>query len=117
MTQKVITINNQQFPVVFTMDTLMNFEEIVNKSFFESDFKTFKDRMALVIAAVITADEKTTLTIEMLKGNGDFAAMQQIITAFNVVMELSGEFFKIPAVEPKDEKPAEETEGDDKPKN
>lgn len=119
MEQKEITINGRKYPVVFTMDTLMNFEEIVSKSFFESDFKTLKDRMALVIAAVITADSKTSLTIDECRGNGDLAAVQQIIQAYTVVMELSAAFFKVPEVvakaEAEEQQPAEE--GDEKAKN
>lgn len=114
MTQKEITINGNVYPIQFTMDTMLNFEEIADKSFFDTDLKRMKDRMALIMAAVITANEKTTLTVEDLRGSGDLEAVQQIIAAFNTVMEASTEFFKIPAVEPKDEKPADD---DDKAKN
>ena len=117
MTQKEITINGKTYPVVFTMDTMMNFEEIADKSFFETDLKRLKDRLAIIMAAVITADDKTTLTVEELRGNGDLEAVQQIIAAFNIVMEASTEFFKIPAVESKNEKPAEEQTDEDKAKN
>ena len=119
MTQKEITINGQQYPVVFTMDTLMNFERIVSKSFFETDFKTLTDRMALIIAAVITANEKTTLTVEAMKGNNDLKAVQQIIAAYNIVAALMGEFFDVPEVvkqaEAEEQQPT--NEGDEKPKN
>ena len=118
MTQKEITINGQQYPVVFTMDTLMNFERIVSKSFFETDFKTLTDRMALIIAAVITANEKTTLTVEAMKGDNDLKAVQQIIAAYNVVMTLAGEFFNIPQIEKNNNPESPATEDDaDKQKN
>ena len=117
MTQKEITINGKTYPIVFTMDTMMNFEEIADKSFFETDLKRLKDRLAIIMAAVITADDKTKLTVEELRGNGDLEAVQQIIAAFNIVMEASTEFFKIPAVEPKDEKPKDEQTDEDKAKN
>jgi hypothetical protein len=103
MTERKIIINGEEYPVVFTMDTLMNFERIVNKSFFETDFKTLVDRMALIIAAVITANEKTTLTVEAMKGNGNLEAVQQIIAAYTVVAELMGEFFEVPEVLKKSE--------------
>ena len=119
MTQKEITINGQQYLVVFTMDTLMNFERIVSKSFFETDFKTLTDRMALIIAAVITANEKTTLTVEAMKGNNDLKAVQQIIAAYNIVAALMGEFFDVPEVvkqaEAEEQQPTNES--DEKPKN
>ena len=111
MNKKEITINGKTYPIAFTMDTMINFEEIADKSFFETDLKKMKDRLALVMAAVIAADGKTKLTVEDLRGNGDFDAVQQLIAAFNVVMEASTEFFKIPAVEPKDEKPKDDDEG------
>ena len=117
MTKKEITINGKTYPIAFTMDTMINFEEIADKPFFGNDLKRLKDRMAIIMAAVITADEKTKLTVEELRGNGDFDAVQQIIAAFNVVMEASIEFFKIPAVEPKDEKPAGEQNDEEKAKN
>lgn len=108
MNKKEITINGKTYPIAFTMDTMINFEEIADKSFFETDLKKMKDRLALVMAAVIAADGSTKLTVEDLRGNGDYDAVQQLIAAFNVVMEASTEFFKIPAVEPKDEKPKDD---------
>lgn len=116
MTQKEITINGVNYPIIFTMDTLMNFESIVNKSFFETDFKTLKDRMALIIAAVITANENTTLTVESMKGNGDLKAVQQIIASYNIVAEAMGEFFKVPEVL-KNAEAEEQQEKDDNAKN
>lgn len=117
MIKKEITINGKTYPIVFSMDTMLNFEEIADKSFFETDMKRLKDRLAIIMAAVITADDKTKITVEELRGNGDLEAVQQIIAAFNIVMEASTEFFKIPAVEPKDEKPADEQTDEDKAKN
>ena len=117
MQKKNITINGKEYPIVFTMDTLMNFETIVGKSFFETDFKTLKDRMALVCAAVITANENTDLTIDALKGNNDLKAVQQIIAAYNIVAALMGEFFEVPDVV-KAEEAAEHTDDDgEKAKN
>lgn len=117
MQKKNITINGKEYPVVFTMDTLMNFETIVGKSFFETDFKTLKDRMALVCAAVITANENTDLTIDALKGNNDLKAIQQIIEAYNIVTVVMGEFFEVPDVV-KAEEAAEQTDDDgEKAKN
>ena len=118
MTKKEITIQGKLYPVVFTFDTLMNFERIVSKSFFETDLKTISDRMALVIAAVITANEHTDLTIEAMKGNNDLKAVQQIIEAYNVVASLMGEFFEVPEVVKQAEVSEQQpTEGDEKPKN
>ena len=104
MTKKEITINGNTYPIAFTMDTMINFEEIADKSFFDTDLKRLKDRMAIIMAAAITADEKTKLTVEELRGSGDLEAVQQIIAAFNIVMEASTEFFKVPAVVADEEK-------------
>ena len=118
MTRKEITIGGNTYPVVFNIDAMMIFEEVGNKQFFKANFDLLKDRMAVVYAAVLSANEKTTLTIEKMKGDGTIDAVKEIVAAYNIVMDLAGEFFKIPkvvAVEEEAEKQPEE-EGDN-PKN
>lgn len=117
MQQKEITIGGKQYPVVFTLKTMMNFEEITGKSFFGESFDTFKSRIALIISAVVAADENAGITIEQLTNADTWQAAQDIIKAYVAVMELSAKFFNIPEVEPKDEKPADETEEEGKAKN
>lgn len=118
MNQKEITIQGKQYPVAFTMQTMMNFETITKgKSFLKSNFDTIEDRIALISAAVFTADEKSKLTIEDIVGKKDLAAVQQIIAAFNVVAEIMEPFFKVPEIEPKDEKPEETAEEEEQAKN
>ena len=116
MKQNFITIAGVQYPVQFDLDTVMLFEEIVEHSFFADEFKTLKSQMALTVAAAISADDKTKLSIDDLRGGKDMQAYKEAVAAYTQVMEMAGEFFKIPEVEPKDEKPAD---GDDeeKPKN
>ena len=117
MTTKEITINGKTYPVEFTMQTMMNFETITKgKSFFKSKLDTLEDRIALIAAAVFTADEKSDITVEAIIGNKDFAAVQQIIAAFNVVSEVMEPFFNIPEIEKKnnpepDLKPEDEEQG------
>ena len=112
-----ITINGKEYPIVFTMDTLMNFEAIAKESFFEANLNTLKNRMALIIAAVITANENTDLTVEMLKGKGDIEAVKQIAELNLIVTEAMGEFFEVPDVV-KAEEAAEQTDDDgEKAKN
>ena len=106
MQQKEITIGGKTYPVVFNLKTMMNFEEITGKSFFGESFDGFKERIALIISAALAADEKADITVA-----------QDIIKAYVAVMELSAKFFNIPEVEPKDEKPAEEAEDEEKAKN
>ena len=118
MTQKEITINGKQYPVVFDLQTMMNFEEITNgTSFFGAPLDTLKHRVAIIAAAAISADDKTDLTVEGILGNKDYEAMQQIIKAYNVVMSLASEFFPIPEIEKKNNPEQEQPEGEDKPKN
>ena len=120
MTQKEITIQGKQYPVVFDLQTMMNFEEITNgTSFFGANLETLKNRVAIIAAAAISADDKTDLTVEKILAAKDFEAMRQIIEAYNIVMTLAGEFFNVPEIEKKNnpEPPAEEQADDDKPKN
>ena len=90
------------------MQTILNFEEISNKSFFGEDFNKLKDRIALIISAVLAADKDTSLTIEEMIQADRFSVVQEVFTAYAIVMELANEFFKIPSVEPNDEKPVDD---------
>ena len=114
MTTKEITIAGVQYPVQFDLDTIMLFEEIFEHSFFADEFKTLKSQMALTVAAALSANKDTKLTVDVMLGAKDVKAYTEAVTAYTQVMEMAGEFFKIPAVEPKDDKPADDEE---KPKN
>ncbi|MBR4177028.1 MAG: hypothetical protein IKQ53_06470 [Bacteroidales bacterium] len=98
MKQKEITIGGKTYPVVFNFDAMMNFEEIVDKEFHKANFGHLKDRMALVYASVISADDETELKIQDLKGDMTLDAVNELIAAYNIVMELVGDFFKVPKV-------------------
>lgn len=117
MTQKEVTINGKTYPVVFTMKTITGFEEIVNHSFFDDKFTKMVSRMAIVIAAIFAADEKADITADSMLNADNWQTAQDIIAAYTTVMKMAGEFFKVPETEKKDDKPAEETEETDKPKN
>lgn len=118
MKQKEITINGKNYPVVFTLATLSNFEEITGKPFFKADLDLIKNRIAIICAAAIAADENTKLTVEELRGNEDLEAYKQIGTAYNTIVEMAAEFFHIPPTEKKEaEQSAAEDEGGEKPKN
>ena len=93
-----ITINGKQYPVAFNMKTIINFEEIANKSYFDSNFGKTTDRIALIVAAVLSADEKSPIKIEDVVGNNDLAAIKQISEAFLIILNMSTEFFGIPTV-------------------
>ena len=57
MKQKEVTISGKTYPVVFNMKTITGFEEIVNHSFFDDDFTKMASRMAIVLAAIFSADK------------------------------------------------------------
>lgn len=117
MTQKEITINGKTYPVIFTLATLSNFEEIAKIAFFNADLGMVKNRIALICAAAIAADENTKLTVEDLRGNETWEDYVQIATAYNVVMELAGKFFPVPDIEKNNDEEHPAEEGDEKPKN
>ncbi len=110
-----IDINGVVYPVVFTMQTMTNFEEIINKGFFEANWKKTSERMALIMAAALAADENTKLNVETLRGKDSFDDYKQIVTAFNVVMTMANKFFKIPAVE--QDKNPKPTDGEQQEEN
>ena len=115
-----MTIAGVQYPVTFEFQTLLNFEQITNSSFFETTFNKTVDRMALIMAAVLTADEDTKLTVDLLKGKGDWDAVKDIIAAYGVVMDLASAFFHVPEVVKQAEEQEAEGQKDDtgeQPKN
>lgn len=119
MIQKEITVNGVQYPVIFTLATLSNFEEIARTPFFKADFNMVKNRIAIICAAAIVADKKTKLTVEELRGKETWEDYVQIAAAYSIVMECAKEFFPVPEDEKakqEEQQPAEE-EGDEKPKN
>ena len=99
MTQKVITINGKNYPVIFTLKTLSNFEEITGKAFFSADLDLVKNRIAIICAAAIAADKDTTLTVDELRGNETWDDYVTIADAYTEVMTLAKEFFPVPKVE------------------
>ena len=118
MKTKEITIGGKNYPVIFTLATISNFEEITGKPFFKADLDIIKNRIAIICAAAIAADENTKLTVEELRGNDDLEAYKQICTVYNTIIEMAAEFFHIPPTEKKEaEQTAAEDEGGEKPKN
>ena len=113
MKQNFITINGVEYPIVFDLQALTNFEEITKQGFFEANLNTTNNRIAIVIGAALSADKNTALTVEEMRGKESFDDYKQIVEAYNVVMTLANDFFHIPEVEKNDEQPAEEkTDGE-----
>lgn len=95
MTQKEITINGKTYQVAFTMATVLSFEEIADHSFFEEKFQRLRERMMLIFAAIYAADSNTSLKMEDLLKTDDW---QEFNKAFETVMLMAAEFFKVPKV-------------------
>lgn len=119
MKQKEITIGGQQYPVAFTLKTIDGFERITSTPFSAANLDLTHNRMALIAAAALTADENTTLTAEAIIGDGDLKALKDITTATTTIMELVTEFFEIGPLDVSDAPATTEdnTEGDEEPKN
>ena len=111
---KQIEINGKMYAVVVDMQTIMNFEEITGKSFFASTEETLKDRIALIMAAALSADKDTDLTIEDIIGDKGFDALQQVINAYLIISELLVEFTKVPTVVSNSEKVEQQQAGEEK---
>ena len=114
--EKKISINGKEFSVVFNVQTIINFEEIADKSFFGNSFSHLLDRISLVVGAVLAADEKSDIKVEDVMKDVDAKKIQEILEAYTIVMNLAEVFFKIPKVEP-EEKHSDENNADDKKKN
>ena len=91
--ERTITIDGKEYPVLFNMSTLIAFEQNYNKSFFGENFDKLYPRVTLVFAAMFAADEK--ITADVLLKSKDW---QGITQAFNTIMEMAAEFFKVPKI-------------------
>ena len=91
--ERTITIDGKEYPVRFNMSTLIAFEQTSNNSFFSENFDKLYSRVILVWAAMFAADENITTDV-LLKSND----WQGITRAFNTIMEMATEFFKVPKI-------------------
>lgn len=116
MTESKITLHGQDYPVAFNLQTIINFEDIAGHSIFVDNLTTMHSRVAMIMAAVLSADEETALTINGILGNKDWQATTEIIAAYAIVDSMASDFFKIPEMEKNADK-TEASEGEDQPKN
>lgn len=105
MSERKITIAGNEVPVQFCGATLISFEEITGHPFFSDRLDTQSSRIALIYAAVYTANNKTDMTVETLMFD---ASWQELNDSFTIVMEASTEFFGIPDVMKEADKPSDE---------
>ena len=116
MNESKITLHGQDYPVAFNLQTIINFEDIAGHSIFGDNITTMKSRVAMIMAAVLSADEETALTINGILGNKDWQATTEIIAAYAIVDSMASDFFKIPEMEKNADK-TDAPEGEDQPKN
>lgn len=110
MNERKVTIDGKEYPVRFNMSTLIAFEQTSDKSFFGENFDKLYSRVILVFAAMFAADEN--ITTNVLLNSNDW---QGITQAFNTVMEMAAEFFKVPQVVADAEAKETTTEEGEKP--
>lgn len=118
MIKDTITINNQEVPVMFNLGTILNYEDVTGKSFFGEKFENTKMRIALIFAAIYSADKDSNIKMDDILAIEDW---QELQAAFAKVLNLAVTFLHIPDVvveaEKKDaENLVEQKEGDE-PKN
>lgn len=95
MEKKEITLNGKPVAVAFTLATLLTYEEITDKNFFGEQFERMKERVDIIFAAIKTANRETATTRDDLLNSNNW---QEISDAFNTVMTMAGDFFKLPKV-------------------
>jgi hypothetical protein len=115
---KEVTILGKTYPIEFTLQTILNYEELNNgNSFFEANFDAMKERIAIVVSAILAADKDADIDFDRLAKIDNWKQAQEIVQAYVTVMELSTKFFNIPEIEKKNDPAPAEAESDEKPKN
>ena len=102
MKQKEITIGDKKYPVAFSMKTIELFESMTGKPFLDemaNNFGLVKNRIILIMAAILTVDENSNVTESDIRGNDDLNSYKTIMEMYVSVMELVAEFFEIPVGE------------------
>lgn len=95
MNKETIKICGKDVPVKFTLGTLFYYEDIVGESFFGEDFILIRKRVALVSAAILTADPETDIKYEDIVKSENF---DEFNNAFMKISEMVDKFFKKPKV-------------------
>ena len=98
MNAKEITINGKTYKIAFTVKTMMSYEKITGNSFFNAKFSNLSERLPLIIAAILTVDDNPEISMDELMNIDNIHGLQDIISAFAAVMELSEQFFDLPTI-------------------
>jgi hypothetical protein len=84
------------------MKTIELFESMTGKPFLDemsNNFGLVKNRIFLIMAAILTVDENSKVTESDIRGNDDLNSYKTIMEMYVSVMELVAEFFEIPVGE------------------
>lgn len=98
MNTKEITINGKKYKIAFTVKTMMSYEKLTGNSFFYAKFSDLSERLPLIIAAILTVDDNPEISMDELMNIDNIHGLQDIISAFAAVIELSEQFFDLPAI-------------------
>lgn len=118
MKQKTITILGEEVKIDFNMAVEIAYEEISGKPFNVEDLKTQTASIALYMAAIITSNPDTTITVERLMKE---ASGQEIGLLSQTIINAMVEWMAIPSVikeeQPKNDADKKEKEDDENKKN
>ena len=119
MKERIVTVKEgvieKKLRIRFNMAVEIAYEEISGKAFSINDtINSTKDRAALIMAAVVSANPETELNMDWLI---NLASAKEIAELTSAVYESFAEWFKIPAVveaEERQESKQEEAEESEK---
>lgn len=113
--KQTITLLGEQVDIRFNMAVEIAYEEITGEPFNIETLNKQKNSLALYMAAIITANPDTKITIERLMTEASGAEIGQLATA---VIESMTQWMHIPDVLPKEEQPEKkDADDEDKTKN
>ncbi len=113
--KQTITILGEQIDIRFCMAVEIAYEEIAGEPFSIESLNRQKNSVALYMAAIITANPDTKITIERLMTEASGAEIGQLATA---VIESMTQWMHIPDVLPKEDQPEKkDADDEDKTKN
>lgn len=110
--EKKITINGEELTIRFNMAVEVSYEEITDVPFSLDDLKYKRYVMCLYMAAILTNNPETKITLEWLMNS---ATSDDIKVIDDAMADCMSDFLHVPKIIP-EEKLTEEQEGDE-PKN
>lgn len=118
MTEKTVKILGKDVRVRYCAAAENGFEEISTKSIYEIDFHSQKDRIALAIACILAAYERTKEEPPVTADNLLYDAnSQDIIDIVTAIVELRNSWYTAPKVVEKLAEKESSNEVDKEPKN